>query len=199
MEEDKKSSKEKKDKFIKVDKKSGGAGDLISKLIKTGESKDDEALIDIKVTNPLHKIAQILQDIKNHQSTTVSLRFTIPLIALPIIILLAFQIGRSQTICSQGFQSKTGTIKNMYVQAPKEDGLFHFVPFNPIRRVYNQKDFIPAKRTVLISNNEETITVLANPNFDLAIFDNQRVVVTGNYSSCSQTITLDSAQNISLY
>src|SRR5258708_4459280 len=76
---------------------SGALPAISADLSKVPSENDD--LVDVKVHNPLHRITKLLQDIKSHQSTTVSMRFTIPLIALPIVLLVAFQLGRAQTNC----------------------------------------------------------------------------------------------------
>lgn len=97
-------------------------------------SSDD--LLDIQVHNPLHKIIKILEDIKNHQSTTFSLHLTIPLIALPIFIAVlfgVFQMGKIQATCFPAFSSRIGIIRTVSVAVPKNNpGFFaQFVPFLP--------------------------------------------------------------------
>lgn len=176
-----------------------GAGDLISKFIKTEKGKDEETLVDLKITNPLHRITQILQDIKNHQSTTFSFKFTIPLIALPVFLLIAFQLGRSQTACSEVFSSKIGTIKNIQVLAPKEKNdtlanFFSFVPF--VSRKTSNATL--EERALLINSQNELFTILRTKPIDLTVFENQNVIISGTISNCAHTISLDSPQNITI-
>lgn len=183
-------------RFVNTKRKSKGAGNIISSLIKTRESKDDETLIDVKITNPLHRIAQILQDIKNHQSTKISLSFTIPLIALPVFLLAAFQLGKVQNLCTPIFSSHVGILRNVSVLAPKENLslIANFIPFsNP-----STKDFISQKKSILITNKDDVLTIEDGGNFDLSGFNNQPIVVSGFYSSCTKTLILNSLENISL-
>lgn len=176
-----------------------GAGDLISKFIKTEKGEDEETLVDLKITNPLHRITQILQDIKNHQSTTFSFRFTIPLIALPVFLLIAFQLGRSQTECSKIFSSKIGIIKNIQVLVPKNEtdliaNLFSAIPFIPQK----SKELVQEERALLINSQNEPFTIIRTKPMDLTEFENQTVVLSGTIANCTHTITLDFPQNITI-
>jgi len=183
-------------RFINTEKKSKGAGNIISSLIKTHESKDDETLIDVKITNPLHRIAQILQDIKTHQSTKISLSFTIPLIALPVFLLAAFQLGKVQNLCTPVFSSHVGTLRNINVFGPKDNPgiIANFIPFF----TSTKKDFINQKKSILITSKDDVITVDDGENLDLSGFNNQPIIVSGLYSSCTKTLILNSLENISL-
>lgn len=193
--------RDKEGRFIKTSVKTEGAANILSRLIHTHEGNNDEALIDIKVTNPLHRIIQVLQEIKNHQSTTVSLRFTIPLIALPIVILAAFQLGRVQSACSWGFSSQAGVIRNLTLAVPKENSnpvssLFFFRRTAP--KPQGPTQLMQEKRTVLLTSQGETIEVQHSSSLNLDPFEGREVILSGGYSGCNHIITLDSLQNISL-
>lgn len=181
--------------------KSTGSANILSHLIHTGEGHDDTTLIDVKVTNPLKRIVEAIQDLKKHQSTTFSLRFTIPLIALPIFLLVAFQLGRVQTACNQAITSKVGTVKNVTVQIPQENAnwfswIWTFFPSLP--KLGTNEPLVSEERTVLINSQGETLMVLHHPALNLKPFENQTVLLTGKFSACSSVITLESEKNISL-
>lgn len=190
--------------FIKEFEEVDGAADAFRRLAKVDSEpeKDDETIIDIKVQNPLRKIIHILEEIKKHQSTTFSFRFTIPLIALPIFLLIAFQLGRAQTACSQSFTSKIGLIRNVTVDAPKDQPnwwsqLFSFLPGVP--PFEKPSDLMPAKRSILVSRDGDVITILPASGISLLSYQNQAVILTGNYSACTHVVTLDSPQNITSF
>ena len=188
-------------KSPKVHESETGAGVILSDLIKTGPEKDDHTLIDVKVNNPLHRIAEILEEIKNHQSTTFDLKFTVPLVALPIFLLVAFQIGRVQITCAPQFSSKVGTLKLVSVMAPKsQPGLFSVFSsiFPSLPQLLPQRDLELTTKALLIPSTGEPLTILHDPNNTLLDYADQQVVVTGNFSSCTGSITLDSPQNISV-
>lgn len=165
-------------------------------------SSDD--LLDIQVHNPLHKIIKILEDIKNHQSTTFSLHLTIPLIALPIFIAVlfgVFQMGKIQATCLPSFTSRIGVIKTIGVEVPKSNtGFFaQFLPFLPGVSAASAKSYTKATRFLLISDTTlEPIQVIKNIPLTMSSFENTQVILSGTYSSCTNTITLDSTKNIEL-
>lgn len=174
-----------------------GAGNILSKLVRTEKGTDDETLVDIKITNPLHRITQILQEIKDHQATTFSFRFTIPIIALPIFLLVAFQLGRSETRCAESFVTKVGTIKTVEVMVPESrswlDDLVSAVPFIPPP----SDTMIKVRRSLLLTPDNQTFTIEQKAGIMVAPFESQQVFLTGAYNPCSQVVSLDSQQNIS--
>lgn len=174
-----------------------GTGNILSKLVQTEKGTDDETLVDIKITNPLHRISQILQEIKDHQATTFSFRFTIPIIALPIFLLVAFQLGRSETRCTELFVTKAGTIKTVEMMIPQRiswfEDLVSVVPFIPTPT----DTLMKVRRSLLLTSDNQTITIAQKAGIMVGPFENQQVFLTGLYNPCSQVISLDSQQNIS--
>lgn len=176
-------------------------GQKMGGLLHTSEIDDESTLVDLRVANPLHRITKLLQDIKSHQSTTISMRFTIPLIALPIVLFVAFQLGRAQTSCSPIFATQVGTVRLLSIEVPQEKTswfgeVFNYLPgtFKPQKTVI----FTHENRAVLLTVDGQTLTLLPAPGIQLAGFNNQNVLVTGNYSACNKAITLDNPANISL-
>src|SRR3989338_4817525 len=55
----------------------------------------EKPLVAVTVNNPFKKILYWLDQIRKHQTTTFAVKLSIPLIALPVIIFAAFQVGRS--------------------------------------------------------------------------------------------------------
>jgi hypothetical protein len=173
------------------------------KSLDLANANSDDNIVDIKVKNPLHKIVQILQDIKSHQSTSFNMHFSIPLVALPIFLLAlfsVFQLGRAQVSCLPTFTSKIGTLKTINVLAPKDNGffsnLFSFFPSLP--RITAQDELENKTKSLLIGVSEEPISIIKPDNLDLLNFEGNSVIVSGNFSQCTNSITLDNKQNISL-
>ena len=191
-----------KEKLIRSVNEAKGSLEILSSLIKAKEGEDDSTLIDIKVTNPLKRIYELLQDIKKHQSTTFSLRFTIPLIALPIFLLVAFQLGRGSYVCTQDFTSKKGVIKITKVDIPVEqNGLFTQL-WRTLRAPAissTTSSYITEDRLLLDTQLGDIIHILANKSIDMAYFQDQTVIVSGIYSSCTNVLTLNSQKNIVIY
>lgn len=186
---------------INVKSDESGPVNVVKELVNTQEVKDDDTLVDIKVANPLRKIVKILEEIKKKQSTTFSFRFTIPLIALPVFLFAAFQLGRVQSNCSPEFVSRIGTLRTLSVAMPKQStGLISDVlSFMGISTQQKLNDFETLPKTILITDTDNPISVLHPESYPISSFEDQRVIITGNLSKCTDTLSLDSFQNISLY
>lgn len=170
----------------------------VEKLLSIKEDKqDDETLIDVKIANPLHRITEILQDIKNKQATTVSLRFTIPLIALPIAFLAVFQLGRIQNNCVITSVTEQGSLKTISVMVPKNKSSF----LTPVFRMlpFYTEDFeelAQVQKTVLTTLKGETYTLSLHPSVTLPVYKGEGAYVTGEVNTCAKTLYLNSLGNI---
>jgi len=181
-----------KDELISSKSETTGAAKIVSNLINASEGDDPETLIDIKITNPLKKIYELIKELKKKQSTTLSLKLTIPLVALPIFLFAAFQLGRDQALCEQYFTSKTGIIKILDVEeAIETGGLLNKLRIRSPTSHYERK-----QRTIIIDSADNIITVLNQKQVNVGKYENTRVVITGTYSSCTDVITLVSENNI---
>lgn len=176
--------------------------DTISDYIKKTKSTsttDDDTLVDVKVHNPFARIVNLLKEIKAHQSTTVSLRFTIPLIALPIVLLAAFQLGRAQTVCASRFTSQVGTLKMLTVMAPTDpkDSFEILRSFFPdIPKLQRKTELRESQKVILMDAQGGILNVLHPLDINLSKFNNMAVIITGQHSPCTGIITLDAIQNI---
>lgn len=184
----------------KVTSRISGTSELIKTLNSLGieESSNEETILDIKVHNPLKRITQLLQDLKKHQTTTVSLRFTIPLIALPIVLFVAFQIGRAQTLCAQTFTTQAGTVQVLQVKVPRAAPtalslVLSFFPSVP----QPTADLVDQERAILLLPSSEVVHIIHPRTVEVLPFVGQSVLLTGNYSACTRSITLDHQQNLS--
>ena len=174
---------------------------MLADLVKT-ENGDDKtsSWMTLTINHPFRKIIEILQQIKDKQATTIALRFTIPLIALPIAIIMAFQFGRYQSSCTDYFSSQVGTLQNITIERnvnPEHWFLkaLSYLPF--VAGIYDKKEtFVQA---VLVKEDNQGVIINNEANLDLNPFTQAKIIVFGNYNSCSQTLTLDSDKNISNY
>jgi len=78
-------------RFIKVQKTA--AGPALAPI-----PEFEKPIIQVTVENPLKKILYWLDQIRKKQTTTFAVKLSIPLIALPVIIFAAFQVGRSSVV-----------------------------------------------------------------------------------------------------
>lgn len=184
---------------LKPKVKVSGQANLLSDLIKTEDGNNkDSSWMTLTINHPFRKIIDILQQIKDKQSTTVALRFTIPLIALPVAILLAFQFGRYQSSCNEYFSPQIGSLQTVTIEksvAP-DNWLLKALTYLPFASdIYNQK--AQFTQPLLVKPDTSTVLISNTAGVNLNPFIQSNVLILGNYNSCTQTQTLDSPQNIS--
>lgn len=186
---------------LKPKVKVSGQANIFADLIKTEDGNDKgSSWMTLTINHPFRKIIDILQQIKDKQATTVALKFTIPLVALPIAILLAFQFGRYQTSCQEYYASQIGSLQNVTIEkSVAPDNWFlkslTYLPFTS--GTYNKKVMIT--QPIIVKNDNTGILIDNTSGLDLKPFTQSNVLVVGTYNSCTQTQTLDSPQNISNY
>jgi hypothetical protein len=183
---------------LKPKVKVSGQSNLLSKLIDTDGNPDADSMMGVYFRNPFKKMIEILDDIRKKQSTRVNLSLTIPLIALPVVLVLAFQFGRYQTECQTHFSTQTGTLQNItVVRKVAPDHWFlkalTYIPF--IGDAYIEEKTL--KEAVLTNPQNETIIINNEAGADLNPFNQGKVIVFGDYNSCSRTLNLESDKNIS--
>ena len=61
----------------------------------------EKPLLQVSITNPFRKILYWLDQIRRKQTTTLVIRLSIPLIALPVLVFAVFQFGKSTGITFQ--------------------------------------------------------------------------------------------------
>lgn len=185
---------------LKPKVKVAGQTDLIAGLVHTEKETDDSSLINLKVNNPFEKILRYLKDIRDKQSTTVSMKFTIPLIALPIAILLSFQLGRYQSECNSYFSTQIGIVENieMVRKTAPDNWFLKFLSYLPgLKEVYEKQELISQPILILPSGNNLVINNEANS--DLQGLNNTKTAISGEFNSCTNTLTLDSIENTTAF
>lgn len=184
---------------IKPKVKVSGQADLINDLVnvKDGDNKGS-AWATLTLNHPFEKIIAILKQIKDKQSTTVALKFTIPLVALPIAIVVAFQFGRYQRECNSHFSTQIGIVENIEIvrKTAPDNWVLKLLGYLPgLGGVYLKEELLT--QTVLIVSPERNILIANQTKSNLEGFAKNQVIVSGDYNSCTQTLILDSSENIS--
>src|SRR5579872_5507546 len=117
-------------------------------------------------------------------------------IGLILVILVAYALGRMQTSCASVYSSNIGTLKYMQVMVPKNN-TFSIASFFPVSASnVNSSDLQSEKRLILVNPQGQTLQVVYNFNEDLSQFDGKNVILTGRVSPCTQTVSLDTLQNL---
>lgn len=152
----------------------------------------EKPLLQISLTNPFKKILYWLNEIRRRQTTTLAVKLSIPLIALPVLVFAAFQVGRFSGI---SFQKSQNLPTSFPVPAPT---------FSP--------EVALSKAGVLkIAKSPQTVRYLLQPrfgdviilqipqNFNLANYSNKQVFVTGTYNKSTNTLKVQDIAEIELF
>ncbi len=171
------------------------AGNPISKFFSehTHYSKSQDDLIDLHVGNPLRRIALLLEDIKRQKAFNFTLKGSLGIMGVLLTLSVFGIFGGGQVLCERGTQVEIGTVRQL--QIVEEDPSTGIPVLAQILDYFRPVQKRP--KFVLIKNDESVIQLPYSRNVDLTKFTNpispdlgQKVIATGNYNSCSQTLTV---------
>src|SRR3989338_875339 len=152
----------------------------------------EKPVLEVRVTNPFKKILYWLDQIRKRQTTTFAVKLSIPLIALPVIIFAAFQVGRSSVVLPfiKYPASPTPTLHSSPSSLP--------VPYSRsgTLKVAKTKDQI---KYVLAIKNGENVLLEIPENIKLTKYQNKQVLVTGYYNRQANAIKVLEIAEIELF
>lgn len=158
-------------RFIKANLTTKTASDGPFKV--TTNPEFEKPVLSVTVNNPIRKILYWLDQIRKHQTTTFAVKLSIPLIALPVIIFAAYQLGRGSVILPfiEYKTSPTPTIKPSPSPTPP-------IPYSrsgtlKIAKVGTQTKYVLALR------NGDNVVLEIPQGMDLSTYRNKQVLVTG--------------------
>lgn len=131
----------------------------------------EKPLVAVQITNPFKKILYWLDQIRRHQTTTFAIKLSIPLIALPVVIVGVFSLGRIYGINLQKSQAPSPTIQ----------------PSNyPTIQLSRAGTLKVAKSTtattyLLALKNGDLLALSVPPTIGLTKYSNKQVLVTGSF------------------
>jgi len=79
---------------------------LVSKNTTIEKTADENTLLDIHVGNPLQKIVGLLQDIKKQKAFSFSMKGSIGLVGVAVILATAGIFGSNKMLCDKGYSPK---------------------------------------------------------------------------------------------
>ncbi len=152
------------------------------------KSKNDDELIDIHVGNPLKRITQLLEDIKNQKAFTFTLKGSLGIMGVALVIGSFGVFGGTKAFCQKGIQTKIGVVKVLHYQDLQQDSLIDYVP---ILSSFFKKGLI--NRTILITIDNQTYRILHDKSITI---DTSSAYITGALDSCANTITVENQNGI---
>lgn len=150
----------------------------------------EKPVLQVTVSNPLKKILYWLDQIRKKQTTTFAIKLSIPLIALPVIIFAAFQIGRSSVVLPFLTSSPLPSVTKVKEGLP--------VP-------YSRSGILKVAKTerqikyVLALKNGENVLLEVPKNIELTKYQNKQVLVTGIYNRQANVISVLEIAEIELF
>ena len=161
----------------------------------THYSKGKDDLLDVHVGNPLHKITQLLEDIKKQKAFSFTLKGSLGLAGVALALGIFGIFGGGQILCEKGTQVQIGTIKQL--QVVEDDPSGEIPALSQIINYLSPKQQHP--KFILVKNDESIIQLPFSRKIDLAKFINYKIIATGNYNTCSNSLKISDPKAIEDY
>jgi len=149
------------------------------------KSKDDE-LLDIHIGNPLRRITDLLEQIKRQKAFSFTLKGSLGLMGVALVAGTFSILGGSKVLCDKGTQTKIGEVRELVYKENSERSFLSYVPF--------LESFFPDRkipRKILLDSSGKVIHLIGRNDVDFMTTNPQQKTLTGNYDSCSETLTVD--------
>lgn len=160
--------------------------DLIKDNTSIKKSKKDD-LIDIHIGNPLRRITQILEEIKKQKAFTFDIKGSLGIAGIALTLGAFGIFGGTKALCSKGVQTKLGRIQKLAYLEEQNVSVLNKIP------ILNMMFMKPLSNRVLMIGSDGKIVHLAFENKMVPPNEAPEIeyYATGNYDSCSETLTVD--------
>lgn len=189
--------RDEKGHFIKIENPNTAKNPLEKFLLShTGNYKDQEDLLDIRIGNPLGRIINLLEDIKKQKAFSFTLKGSLGIAGVVLAISLFGIFGGGKILCNKGVQTHIGLIKilearEIYTKPVPVLSYLLELTTPPQKQI--------KKRTILINNDFTTIYLPFTEEIDYAKYNNYSVVATGEYNSCTRTLSVIDQYSIEFF
>lgn len=154
------------------------------------KSQHDE-LIDIHVGNPLRKITELLEDIKRQKAFSFTLKGSLGVAGIAVVIGTFGIFGGTKAFCSKGIQTKIGIVRTLSHEDITTLGLTKYIPF--YKSLTQNKKVL---RTVLITDNG-VFHLVPKRGIDLGKISPQfPQIITGDLDSCTNSLRVEDPGSI---
>lgn len=161
---------------------------------------DDSTLLDVHIENPLRRITTLLEEIKKQKAFSFNIRGSLGLAGVALTLGAFGFFGGTKALCSKGIQSEIGVIKVLNtVDSPSR--LPGFSTFFDVLTILQGKelDNKPTNRIVLIKNDSSVLHIPTKSFLSPLLLEGQKVIVTGEFDSCGNNLTVENAAGIQVY
>lgn len=181
--------------FMKA--KQANSGNFITSLFKDNVSvsksqgkTDDETLVDIHVNNPLHKIVELLKDIKKQKAFSFTLKGSVGIVGVAVVLVGGGILGGSRIVCNKGTQARIGEV---HVLAYSQPAVSSQPIRDKIKALFGKAATatpVEAKWVILVDSGNNAIRLLAKSQTYLEAFAGHTVTAVGDLNSCNQELTV---------
>lgn len=157
----------------------------------------EKPLVSVSINNPFKRILYWLNEIRRKQTTTLAFKVSIPLIALPVIIIAVFTLGRYYGINLQKSSvpspsSVPPAIPTPSTTNPKLDPI--------ISRAGTLRIAVGNETKYLLALRNGTLVVLDIPKtIDLNKYKDRQVLVTGTLNSATGVLKVTDIAEVQIF
>jgi hypothetical protein len=171
----------------------------VNKNIHYDKKHDD--LLDIHVGNPLARITQLLQDIKKQKAFSFTLKGSLGIMGVGLVLSTFGIFGGAKLLCDKGRQTHVGVVR---VLGTPDQIDYRWPLIEPVVEYY--RNFMnPGRinshhpRAILHIGGSETLYVPYVKEADLLMYNGQKVFITGEYDSCSRTLQVGNIGDVEAF
>lgn len=162
----------------------------------TGNYKNEDDLLEIHIGNPLRRVIVLLEDIKKQKAFSFTVKGSLGIAGVVLVISVFGLFGGNQVICDKGSQTLVGEIRvlnarEIYDKPVPVISYFLELIAPPVKQIKN--------RTVLLKTDNTTIYLPYSEDVNYFNYNGSRVLVTGNYNSCNQSLVVDSPDSVEFF
>ncbi len=160
--------------------------DLIKENTSVKKSKKDD-LIDIHIGNPLRRITELLEDIKKQKAFSFDIKGSLGVAGIALTLGAFGIFGGTKALCSKGVMTKLGRIQRLTYMEEQNVSILNKIP------VLNMIFPKPMTNRAILVGQDNKIIHLAFENKMVPPNEAPEIeyYATGNFDSCSETLTVD--------
>jgi len=159
----------------------------------TGNYKDQDDLLDIRIGNPLRRVVELLEEIKRQKAFSFTFKGSLGIAGVVLFLSVFGLFGGNKVICDKGEQSFIGYIKILNYREIYSDEV---LPLDYVINFANTQKTIK-KRTILITENYgQTIYLPFHKNVDYSKYIDKPIILTGKYNSCTNALLVEYQEGV---
>lgn len=162
----------------------------ITKGTETTSTANKETFVDIHINNPLTKIVELLKDIKNQKAFSFTLKGSVGIMGVAVVLVGGGILGGNRIMCSKGTQARIGEVRVLaYSQPAVSDQPIR----NKIRAFFGKVPTLTPpeyKWVILVDSNGTAVRLLNKTQSYLESFAGHTVTAVGDLNGCNQELTV---------